>query len=91
METGGDAFEHMLNVYEQLDLNALSPDERIALGPQIIRDSEDVIIALKAHRIENNLANRIIRAIKMQVRSQEQWQKEASWLSGRRRRRLICR
>jgi hypothetical protein len=31
-ETGGDAFEHMLIVYEQLDLNALSPDERIALG-----------------------------------------------------------
>jgi hypothetical protein len=76
MKTGWNAFEHMLIVYEQLDLNALSPDERIALGPQIMRDSEDVITALKANRIEKKLANRIIRAIKMHVRSQEQWQQK---------------
>jgi hypothetical protein len=40
-----------------------------------MRDSEDVITALKANRMEKKLANRIIRAIKMHVRSQEQWQK----------------
>jgi hypothetical protein len=73
--TEDKTWQQMLRGYAELNINALSDDEKIALSRQMFRDADDVATELKSGKIEKELANQIMRAISTHIKALERWRR----------------